>query len=152
MYGRPIDVSLIAGPLAQAKGELPYPELYPPEWLVLLKLWLTKQERSGEGIDRDQLESETLIKTLEDEYDLATPDIASALNLLSRRVYIKERKKPRDWIGVRLPETPWTPQPVKCVKCGKGSIDRSPILVERGKRRNVQNLRRTSLSKGEEET
>jgi hypothetical protein len=119
IYGRPINVRLLAGPLAQAKGELPYPELYPPESLILLELYLTKEERRGEGLNRDQVESETLIKTLEEKHDLATPDIASALNLLSRRVYIKERKQPRDWIGVRLPEMPWAPQPVKCVKCGK---------------------------------
>ena len=99
-YGRPVDVRLLAGPLAQAKGELPLPELYPPEWLILLELYLTKEEKKGEGLDRDELEAETLIKTLEDKYDLATPDIASALNLLSRRVYVKEHKQPRDWIGV----------------------------------------------------
>jgi len=118
-YGRPIDASLLAGSLDQAKGELPLPEIYPPEWLILLELYLTKEEKKGEGLDRDELEAETLIKILEDKYDLAMPDIASALNLLSRRVYLKEHKQPRDWIGVRLPETPWIPKPVKCVKCDK---------------------------------
>jgi len=118
-HGKPVDVRLLAGPLAQAKGELPLPELYPPEWLILLELYLAKEVKKGEGFDRDELEAETLIKTLEDKYDLAAPDVASALNLLSRRVYLKERKRPREWIGVRLPETSWTPQPVKCAKCSK---------------------------------
>jgi hypothetical protein len=118
-HGRPVDMRLYAGPLVQAKGELPLPELYPPEWLILLELYLTKEEKKGEGLDMDELEAETLIKTLEDKYDLATPDVASALNLLSRRVYLKEHKQPRGWIGVRLSEVSWIRKPVTCVKCSK---------------------------------